>query len=145
MKKALEKASAEMENSGEKSFEKVLEKSMAVEESKTKSTERVERVPDRRSIVVPAKANQRSTVVESAEPVKIDSRRSVDRSDRRPAVDNSSTKDTNKNNDRVSDSIKIKNMLLEGKSVEEIARETGLGRGAVELVQEMTRRQLERK
>ena len=36
-------------------------------------------------------------------------------------------------------------MLLEGMSVEDIARETGLGRGAVELVQEMTRRKLERK
>ena len=31
-----------------------------------------------------------------------------------------------------------------GMSVEEIARETGMGRGAIELVQQMTRRQLER-
>ena len=44
-----------------------------------------------------------------------------------------------------SNSIKIKNLLLEGKTVEEIARELGLGRGAVELVQEMTRRKFERK
>ncbi len=42
-------------------------------------------------------------------------------------------------------SVKIKNMLLEGKTVEEIAREMGMGRGAVELVQEMTRRLLDRK
>ena len=41
--------------------------------------------------------------------------------------------------------MKIKNLLLEGKTVEEIARELGMGRGAVELVQEMTRRKLERK
>lgn len=42
-------------------------------------------------------------------------------------------------------SAAIKEMLLEGKTVEEIARETGLGRGAIELVQEMTRRKLNRK
>lgn len=42
------------------------------------------------------------------------------------------------------DSANIRNMLLSGMSVEEIARETGLGRGAIELVQQMTRRQLER-
>lgn len=41
--------------------------------------------------------------------------------------------------------IKIKNMLLEGKTVEDIARELGMGRGAVELVQEMTRRLLDRR
>ena len=42
-------------------------------------------------------------------------------------------------------SVKIKNMLLEGKTVEDIARELGMGRGAVELVQEMTRRLLDRR
>ena len=42
------------------------------------------------------------------------------------------------------DSANIKEMLLSGMSVEEIARETGMGRGAIELVQQMTRRQLER-
>lgn len=42
-------------------------------------------------------------------------------------------------------SVKIKNMLLEGKTVEDIARELGMGRGAVELVQEMTRRMLDRR
>ena len=39
----------------------------------------------------------------------------------------------------------IKEMLLAGMSIEEISRETGLGRGAIELIQEMTRRQLNRK
>lgn len=43
------------------------------------------------------------------------------------------------------DSSIIKEMLLAGMSVEEISRETGLGRGAIELIQEMTRRQLNRK
>lgn len=43
------------------------------------------------------------------------------------------------------DSSLIKEMLLSGMTVEEIARETGLGRGAIELVQELTRRQLNRR
>ena len=43
------------------------------------------------------------------------------------------------------DSANIRDMLLSGMTVEEIARETGLGRGAIELVQQMARRQLERK
>ncbi|MBQ7453462.1 MAG: hypothetical protein IJS69_00165 [Selenomonadaceae bacterium] len=43
------------------------------------------------------------------------------------------------------DSSIIKEMLLSGMSIEDISRETGLGRGAIELVQEMTRRQLERR
>lgn len=43
------------------------------------------------------------------------------------------------------DSSVIKEMLLAGMSIEEIARETGLGRSAIELVQRLTRRQLERK
>lgn len=43
------------------------------------------------------------------------------------------------------DSSIIKEMLLAGMSIEEISRETGLGRGAIELIQEMTRRQLNRK
>lgn len=43
------------------------------------------------------------------------------------------------------DSAIIKEMLLSGMSIEDISRETGLGRGAIELVQEMTRRQLNRK
>lgn len=43
------------------------------------------------------------------------------------------------------DSAIIKEMLLAGMSIEDISRETGLGRGAIELVQEMTRRQLNRK
>jgi len=42
------------------------------------------------------------------------------------------------------DSSNIREMLLSGMTVEEIAKETGLGRGAIELVQQMTRRQLER-
>lgn len=47
--------------------------------------------------------------------------------------------------DTSSESANIRDMLLAGKTVEEIARETGLGRGAIELVQQMTKRQLERK
>lgn len=45
---------------------------------------------------------------------------------------------------RVPDSMKARNLLLSGWSVEDVARETGMGRGAVELVKEMTRRQMER-
>ena len=44
-----------------------------------------------------------------------------------------------------SESVNIREMLLSGMTVEEIARETGLGRGAIELVQQMTKRQLERR
>lgn len=44
-----------------------------------------------------------------------------------------------------SETTNIREMLLSGMTVEEIARETGLGRGAIELVQQMTKRQLERK
>lgn len=43
------------------------------------------------------------------------------------------------------DASLIKEMLLSGMSIEDIARETGLGRGAIELVQELTRRQLNRR
>ncbi len=43
------------------------------------------------------------------------------------------------------DSLSIRDMLLSGMSIEEVARETGLGRGAVELVQQMIRHQLEKK
>lgn len=43
------------------------------------------------------------------------------------------------------DSSVIKEMLLSGMSIEDIARETGLGRSAIELVQELTRRQLNRR
>ena len=43
------------------------------------------------------------------------------------------------------DTSVIKEMLLAGMSIEDIARETGLGRNAIELVQEMTRRQLDRR
>ncbi len=39
----------------------------------------------------------------------------------------------------------IKELLLSGMSIEDISRETGLGRNAIELVQELTRRQLNRK
>lgn len=43
------------------------------------------------------------------------------------------------------DSSVIKEMLLAGMSIEDIARETGLGRSAIELVQKLTRRQLDRR
>ena len=39
------------------------------------------------------------------------------------------------------DSAIIKEMLMSGMTVEEVARETGLGRGAIELAQQMARRQ----
>ncbi len=39
----------------------------------------------------------------------------------------------------------IKEMLLSGMSIENISRETGLGQNAIELVQKLTRRQLERR
>ena len=51
-------------------------------------------------------------------------------------------------NDRkleTTDSAVIKEMLLSGMSVEEVARETGLGRGAIELAQQMARRQMDRR
>lgn len=43
------------------------------------------------------------------------------------------------------DSSIVKEMLLAGMSIEDISRATGLGRGAIELIQEMTRRQLDRR
>ena len=39
----------------------------------------------------------------------------------------------------------IKELLLSGMSIEDISRETGLGQNAIELVQELTRRQLSRR
>lgn len=47
--------------------------------------------------------------------------------------------------EKSADSVSIRDMLLAGKSVEEISRKTGLGRGAVELVQQMMRHQLEKR
>lgn len=43
------------------------------------------------------------------------------------------------------DSSIVKEMLLGGMSIEEISRETGLGRGAIELIQQLTKRQLDRR
>ena len=43
------------------------------------------------------------------------------------------------------DSAIVKEMLLAGMSIEDISRETGLGRSAIEFIQEMIRRQLNRK
>lgn len=43
------------------------------------------------------------------------------------------------------DSMSIRDMLLTGLTIEEVARKTGLGRGAVELVQQMIRHQLEKR
>ncbi|MBO4400455.1 MAG: hypothetical protein J5809_01250 [Selenomonadaceae bacterium] len=43
------------------------------------------------------------------------------------------------------DSLSIRDMLLAGMTIEEVARKTGLGRGAVELVQQMIRHQLEKR
>ena len=137
MKRALEKVSAESEKAEPKDFAKVLEKSMENTEIEAKSDVKVSSVPDRRSIVVSSHSNQRATFVNTEQPVKIESSR-VATSDRRTLTKEPA-------NTPVNNSVKIKNMLLDGMSVEDIARETGLGRGAVELVQEMTRRKLERK
>ncbi len=146
IKKALEKASLEGEKSETKDFAQVLEKSMNEKpKEEVKNVSKVPRVPDRRSIIVASKSNQPATVVET-EPVKIETTRPAARVS--SASKTASTRDVeNKSSgdERLNNSTKIKNMLLEGMSVEEIARKTGLGRGAVELVQEMTRRKLERK
>ena len=143
IKKALEKASTEQEDKAEpKDFAKVLEKSMANDKAET--TVKTPRVPDRRSIIVSSNANQHATVVERDQPVKIDSKR-ISSTPARPARAISTPEPKNEERTPLNNSERIKNMLLEGMSVEEIARETGLGRGAVELVQEMTRRKLERK
>ena len=110
------------------------------------------KAPDRRSIVVPSR--QRAAAVVDTEPVKIESQRKnpedTARLLRAASEEDDSNNKSNPRNEgqghkQTSDSIKIKNMLLDGMSVEDIARETGIGRGAIELVQEMTRRQLERK
>ena len=45
--------------------------------------------------------------------------------------------------DAVQNTAKARALLLSGYSVEEAARETGMGRGAIELLQEMNRRELE--
>ena len=145
IKKALEKAStAESDKAEPKDFAKVLEKSMAEDKSDPKSEARVARVPDRRSIVVSSSMSQRATVVEKTEPIKIESKRVASETPRSSRT-TSTTETTSKDKAPLNNSAKIKEMLLDGMSVEDIARETGLGRGAVELVQEMTRRKLERK
>ena len=41
----------------------------------------------------------------------------------------------------VTDSARVRALLLNGWSVEDVARETGIGKGAVELMKEMMRRQ----
>ena len=46
--------------------------------------------------------------------------------------------------DVVTDSVTIRDMLLSGMTIEEVSRKTKLGRSAIELVQQMMRRQLER-
>ena len=66
----------------------------------------------------------------AAEPPKKSSREKVSRPERRDLKL------------ETTDSSIIKEMLVAGMTVEEISRETGLGRGAIELVQQMTRRQL---
>ena len=144
IKKALEKASTtEPEKAEPKDFAKVLEKSMTEDKNEFKSQARVPRVPDRGAIVVSSGTNQRATVVEKNEPIKIESKRVASESTRSSKA--SSMTEINKYKTPANNSAKIKEMLLEGMSVKDIARETGLGRGAVELVQEMTRRKLERK
>ena len=147
MKAALEKVSAESSKAEPKDFAKVLEKSMEQSEAaeKAQTVQKVPAVPDRRPVIVSSHSSQRAaTVVNSTEPVKIESRRtgtSTSTPETRRTISAREADKTPVNNN----TAKIKDMLLEGMSVEDIARETGLGRGAVELVQEMTRRKLERK
>ncbi|MBR2179642.1 MAG: hypothetical protein IJ862_04520 [Selenomonadaceae bacterium] len=144
MKAALEKVSSESSKAEPRDFAKVLEKSMEKSENEVKAEVRVPAVPDRRSIIVSSRSSQRAAaVVNSTEPVKIETRRTVSSTS---TTDRTvSARDTNKPPAPINNTAKIKDMLLEGMSVEDIARETGLGRGAIELVQEMTRRKLERK
>ena len=128
------------EDSGEKEFAKVLKKT--IEEDEVKEIKAVPKVPDRRSIVVSSKSNLRANVVNRNEPVKIETNKTKTESDIK-AAQSKNNKPEQKNHS--SDSAKIKEMLLNGMSVEEISRETKVGRGAIELIQEMTRRKLERK
>ena len=143
MKAALEKVSAESSKAEPKDFAKVLEKSMEKSEDESKAEAKVITVPDRRSIIVSSRSNQRGTVVNSSEPVRIESGRTRTSASTPETRRNVSSRESEKT--PVNNTAKIKDMLLDGMSVEDIARETGLGRGAVELVQEMTRRKLERK
>ena len=150
LKKTTETAdTSEAENNEAKDFEKMLKKSMSNNKTDVKTPLKA---PDRRSIVVPSR--QRAAAVVDTEPVKIESQRKnpedTARLLRAASEEDASNNKSNPRNEgqgrkQTSDSIKIKNMLLDGMSVEDIARETGIGRGAIELVQEMTRRQLERK
>ena len=138
--KEVKKTIKEAEDSESNEFAKVLQKSMTGEKTEVKPAVKT---TDRRSILVPSKSSQRINVIPSEQAVKIESQR-------RNALKSASSTQKNVNGkvesrENISDSAKIKNMLLEGMSVEDIARETGVGRGAVELVQEMTRRKLERK
>lgn len=50
---------------------------------------------------------------------------------------------TTESEDEPPNATKARALLLSGYSVEETARETGIGRGAIELLQEMSRRELE--
>ena len=133
---------SEPEDNEANDFAKMLQKSMINEKTETKP---VVKTLDRRRIVVPSKTNQRINVISSEQPVKIESQRSNTLKSSTISSTQKNTNNKTENRENISDSAKIKNMLLEGMSVEDIARETGVGRGAVELVQEMTRRKLERK
>ena len=145
MKKALEKASLEQDKAEPKDFAKVLEKSMENSAAAAKSEVKVPNVPDRRSIIVSSHSNQPAALVNTNRPVKIESTRTRAAAPSSVAERRAAATAKEADNAPVNNSVKIKNMLLEGMSVEDIARTTGLGRGAVELVQEMTRRKLERK
>ena len=61
----------------------------------------------------------------------------------RPATNPAAQQPTSSN--QTNETAIIKSMLLAGLTVEEIARETGIGRGAIELVQQIMRLQLGRK
>ena len=84
----------------------------------------------RKAAVEAIKAAEKSNSTESTPPPKTEKEILPERRDLKLETTNSAI---------------IKEMLLSGMSIEDISRETGLGRNAIELVQRLTRRQLERR
>ena len=80
--------------------------------------------------------------IREAEKVNTPESKPVEKPTKKPPVEKKSRSERRDLKLETTDSSIIKEMLLSGMSVEEISRETGLGRGAIELVQELTRRQL---
>ena len=84
----------------------------------------------RKAAVEAIKAAEKSNSIESTPPPKPEKEILPERRDLKLETTNSAI---------------IKEMLLSGMSIEDISRETGLGRNAIELVQRLTRRQLDRR